>query len=299
MAKDKNSDKNINLETYKDSTGVSLNDMNIGLWLSENRQKFLKILTIFLIVVCAALFIYSSYNYIIYFLAGDPNQQWSEDSSVFSPRKVTENLEVSPLQVFASGENHDLAVKLKNPNEKFMANFEYCFSQSDQDISCGNAFILPKEEKYLLILGQAIGGSVSELSFSISNIFWQRIDSHKIPDWDSFSFDRLNLLISGVSFTPGDNSGLSGKVKLNALEFSVKNQTAYGYYEVPLNILLFNGSNLIGVNSYLIPNFMSGEQREIRINWAGNLNGVNRIEIAPNLNIMNDNVYLKYQGANP
>ncbi len=287
--------KDIDLKNYNDSSGVSLKRMNFGLWVAENRRKITKIIILALILISAFFFIYSSYNYIVYFISGDPNSQVS--SPILSPRKVTSDLEISPMQVFSSDSHSDLAAQISNPNDKFMANFSYCFKLKDKDVACGTSFILPSEKKYVLALATDFSGSRSELTFSVSDVFWRRIDMHQIPNWSDFYNKRLDLAVSGLNFTPASASGLSDKVNLNTLDFSIKNQTAYGYYETPLDIFLYSGSEIVAVNRYIIQNFLPGETRSVNISWPGSLGAVNRTDVIPDINIMDDNVYLKYQGT--
>jgi len=296
MSKKENSNQDIDLMKYQDQSGVSLKEMNIGLWLSDNRKKILKVITIFLIILCAFFLIYSSYNYIAYFLAGDPNQQISTTDISQSPRNLTKNLEVSSIQVFSSNSRYDIAAKLKNPNSKFIAIFKYCFTELDKDSICGENFIFPNEEKYILALGQGLQGSISDVSFELENVFWQRINAHDIPDWTAYEAGRLNFIVSDLSFSSLNSQDYAGAGGYNFLKFSIKNQTPYSYYQAPLNILLFSGSELIGVNRYLLNNFLSGENREVKISWPGSLPGVSRTEIKPEVNINDEAVYLRYQG---
>lgn len=289
--------KDIDLKNYNDSAGVSLKGMNFGLWVAENRRKITKIIIILLILLSAFFFIYSSYNYIVYFISGDPNSQFVINNQILSPRKVTSDLEISPLQVFSSDSRSDLAVQLSNPNDKFMANFSYCFKLGEKNVACGTGFILPSEKKYILALAAEFTGSRSELTFSVSDIFWRRIDTHQIPNWSDFYNKRLDFAVSGLNFASAAVSGLSDKVNLNTLDFSVKNQTAYGYYEAPLNIFLYNGSEIVAINRYIIQNFLPGETRSVNISWPGSFSAVNRTDVTPDINIMDDNVYLKYQGT--
>jgi len=300
MSKDENlynQNKEIDLKNYNDGAGVSLKRMNFGLWVSEHRRRIIKLFIIFLILLSAFFFIYSSYNYIVYFISGDPNSQLINNNLSLSTGKITSDLETAPLQVFDNGDHSDLAVQVSNPNEKFMASFNYCFKSGNKDISCGLGFIFPNEKKYILALASEFSGSRSELSFNISDIFWRRIDAHQIPSWTDFYSQRLDFAIFDLNFASASASGLSDKINLNTLDFSVKNQTAYGYYEAPLNIFLYSGSEIVAVNRYLIKNFLPGETRNVKISWPGNFSAVNRTEIVPDVNIMEDKVYLKYQGV--
>ena len=313
MSKDKKLNPDQDLKRYHDGDGVSLGGMNFGLWLANNRRRLLTIVVILLIAVCAFFFIYSAYNYAVYFLAGNANDQSANESMALSPRQVTTDLEIAAPQIFKGDEHYDLTVKLTNPNDKFSANFNYCFNpaglSADQTAStatstdagavCGSGFILPGATKYVLALGQDLGVNPDNLDFKITNISWQRFDAHQIPNWNDFSSSRLDFAVSDINFTPAASNNLSAKIGLNNLEFNVKNQTAYGYYAAPLNILFFSGAELVGVNRYLLTNFLAGESRAVAISWPGNLRGVDRTEITPDINILDDSVYLKYQGSNP
>lgn len=292
MSKDKNLNKDINLKNYKGSDSVSLKEMNFGLWLSENRKRMLKALTIFLLALCAFFLVYSTYNYIIYFWSEDPLANLG--ASPTSPRQLTVPFEVGVPQIFSSGELSDLAVKITSANEKFAATFHYCFTLAGAEFACGDDFILPQGEKYVLALGQNLTGSRSEVSFKIIDIFWQRIDAHQIPNWPDFLATRLNFPISDLTFL----SGRSSSTGQNSLSFQATNATAYSYYEVPLTLLFFNGEELAGVNRYILKNFLTGDSRSVRLSWSGNLSDTSRTEVSPDLNIMAAGVYRKYQGGN-
>lgn len=299
MSKEENlngQNKDIDLKNYNDEAGVSLKRMNFGLWIAEHRRRIIKIFIISLILLSAFFFIYSSYSYIVYFISGDPNSGLIDNNLSFASRQVASDLEISALQVLDIDDHSDFVIQVSNPNDKFMANFNYCFKQGDKEIACGKAFILPSEKKNILALAQAFSGSRSELSFSISDIFWRRIDAHQIPNWAVFFNSRLDFAFSDMNFASAAASGLSDKVNLSTFDFSVKNQTAYGYYEAPLDIFLYSGSEIVAVNRYILQNFLPGETRTVKISWPGRFSSVNRTEVVPNINIMDDNVYLKYQG---
>lgn len=295
MLKKENLNKDIDLKNFDDG-GVSLREMKFGLWLSQKRRFFVKLLTVILIVISAFFFIFSTYSYIIYFLAGDPNNQALVETFVRSPRKITEDLVVNQPFVFSVADKTDLAVLIQNPNEKFMANFNYCFQQAENNLVCGEGFIMPQEEKFITALGLDIDNRTTGVSFNLSEIFWRRIDSRKVGNWADFSNNRLNFEVSDMDFVPGEKSSLSENINLNTMKFSLANKSAYGYYEVPFDILFFRGPDLQGVNRIQLNNYLPGEKRNINLSWPGNLSGVTRTEIKPSINIMDDSVYLPYRG---
>jgi hypothetical protein len=62
-------------------------------------------------------------------------------------------------------------------------------------------------------------------------------------------------------------------------------------------IAFYRDDQIVGVNHYIANNLMSGENRPVRLSWLTNLSAVNRVEIKPDLNILDENIYLKYQGS--
>lgn len=299
MSKDKNNQE-IDLRKYDDMDGLSIKKMNFGLWLSENRKRITKIIIVFLIVLSAFFFIYSSYGYIAYFLNSSDEEEHTTalvNSTVVSQRNVASDIVVKAPRIFKNAGNYDLTVSISNPNDKFFAMFQYCFVVDGVDTDCGEDFILPKEEKYVFALGKKIESESPAVSFEIRNVSWRRIDSHTIPDWNDFLGERINFSLKNMKFTPPSLGSASEKDGLSSLEFTIANLTNYGYYEVPLNISFYQGSELVGVNYFLVRNFLAGEERSVRLNWVSNISRSARVEIKPNLNILDEGIYLKYQGV--
>ncbi len=295
MLKDKNQN-DIDLKNYRDPSGISVREMNIGLWFSENRRKITRFFTVFLILISAFFFIYSSYGYIIYFMSGTLDNQL--ENQVMSPRNVTSEMVIAAVEKFKNEDKTDLAVRLNNPNDNFSAEFEYCFKQGDVDLSCARSFILPSEDTHILAMAVSSDIAITAPTFVVKDIFWSRVNLHEIPDWAAYQSERINFEITNINFLGANKSGLSENLKLNSLSFVATNNSAFSYYEVPFDILLYSGSRLVGVERHTAQNFMSSEERAIKISWAGDLGTVSRIEITPRINLNNSDVYLKYQGLN-
>jgi len=282
------------LEKDKDLSGISWRQLNFGLWMAENRRNITRGITILLILISAFFFIYSSYSYVIYFLSGPIDNQ--TENQVLSPRNFITEMEIGSLEIFRNNNSYDLAIRLENSNDNFTAEFNYCFYQGETDLKCDKGFILPSEKKYLLALGINLSDSLAT-SFKIDDIFWRRINRREIPDWQEFFNQRINFEIVNVEFLNASRSGLSENIRLNSLEFNVINNSPYSYFNVPLNIFFYNGSSLVGVESHLAKDFITGENRSVKMSWPGDLGIVNRIEILPQINILDNDVYLRYRGG--
>ena len=294
MAKDKNNENLTDLNSYKSKDNVSLGEMNFGLWLSEHRALLTRLVIIFLIVLSAVLFIYSAYQYFLYYQSNQ-NVQITDDNNLLSPRNLITDLKIESPQFFKNGDKYDLMVKVANPNDKFTSSFDACFNLNGQDFNCTKAFVLPGSSKYIFALGQDVKGDIRSVSFSSKNIVWQRLDAHAIPVWNDFLAARQNFAYTDINFYSINDPNYINQSNGNILEFNAKNLGSYSYYDVPLNIILYEGSQVVSINSYIVQNFLSGETRNVKIFWPGNFRNI-RIEIVPDLNILDDSVYLKYQG---
>ena len=295
MPKDKNNIGELDLKKYQTKDSVSLNEMNFGLWFAEKRAFLMRLLITSLIFLSAVFFIFSAYQYYIYYINKGSDLP-AVDNNLISPRNITTDLKIESPQFFKNGDRYDLIVQVANPNDKFSANFDACFNLSGNEFTCQKTFILPSETKYVFSLGKEVKDNIRTLSFSVKNINWQRVDSHAIPDWTDFLKTHLNFAYSDISFYNINDSNSNIENGSNILEFNAKNLGAYSYYDFPLNIAIFEGDQLVGVNVYHLQNFLGGETRNVKINWPGNFNNIHA-EIVPDLNILDDRVYLKYQGS--
>lgn len=289
MAKNKN-EQGIDLRKYRDPSGLSLNKLNFGLWLSEKRKNISRLVIIFLTVLSLIFFSYSIYNYIFYFLNNNTDNY--EPTIVNSPKNQVADLEIGQAIIIKRNDNYDLAFLIKNPNDRFSANFNYCFLIGEEKSLCGSNFIFPGEEKYLLAFNQKMT-SPDQVKIDLGSPVWKRLETRSIPDWRLFSEERLNFAVENVSL-PSLGTGSTSANRFGYLEFGISNNTAYSYYEVPLNIILYKNSQVIGLSRYVINNFVSGEKRQVRLRWDYDSVLADKVEIKPEIDLLDAGVYFKY-----
>lgn len=277
------------VEDYQDSSRPSLRMMNFGLWISENRRRLLRFLVLLLISITIGFFVYAAYGYIYYVLVGkDQDKSLTEnfaemglDLQAIHLMNIASPLVASTPLSFFHDEKIDLAVLIKNNNEKYFSSFDYCFVSGEEEFSCGTDFMMPKSEKYLLSLAQE--KKSGNYRFVIKETRWSKIDARKYPNWQEFHQKTTNFLITEKSITSAAGS--------NSLSFVIENKSPYSYWEVPLNIVLTSGGKPIGVNRFILADLKSLEKRPINISWQnGNLSGA-QIVITPDLNILDSSVF--------
>jgi len=295
MTKNKN-EQGIDLSKYDDASNLSLSKINFGLWLSEKRKSLSKMLIIFLILISIFFFSFSTYNYVVYFLGADSGH--NELALVSAPRNQVNELEIINTETLKINGYYDFITSLKNPNDRFVAYFNYCFSAEEIDIVCNQGFILPNEKKFLTALNKEIPDNYASVTLEIRDISWRRIDNKEVPNWNDFLKERLDFSFQDIRLnSSGTNNNKTNN--LNYLEFVATNNTAYSYYEAPLNIIFYKDSQIIGAHRYVINNFLAGERRSIKLNWLTNLIPANKTEIQPEINILDQAVYWKYDGFRP
>ncbi len=305
-SQNKNREKEADISRYPSNFGPSSKKLALGLWLIEHKKHFRAALVIFLVTIAAVSWSYTIYGLTYYIARG-----MKEDETL--ARQIVQNwvvghdyiLELAPAdlifsspQIFkASEDKYDFLAEIRNPNPRHWASFSYCFSANNEEADCGQSFILPEETKIVSALAKVFKSRPAGPTFVVKEVSWVRVNPRQFPDWENFRDEHLNITMEGIKFTPAPTSGLSEKLNLNNLEFTITNKTPFNYWEIHLNILLYRGSSIIGINRYTVLELMSREKREIEMSWLGGLSGVDNVKIVPEINIFKDDIYIKYEGG--
>lgn len=294
----KGSDNSINFGNKKKTKDKSLRNFNFGLWFLENRKKFFIGVIIFLVVLSAILysvFFYNLYDYIRY--TPEERQALQELSEVnvnLNPGRLAIDLEVGKSQFFFHNDKYDFVSQVKNPNNNFFSYIDYCFSDGDKNLFCSNTILFPGENKYIVDLAIDLENRPSDLKFNITKKNWERVSVRTYPDWEKYYSERLNFSIFDIKFEMIKPADLSLK-STNNLSFNIQNNSPYNFWEVPLDIIMFYRGNIVGVNKYNISEFMSLESKNINLSWSNSLSQVDDTKIIPNLNILQEENYIRYK----
>jgi hypothetical protein len=282
------------LKRYEtDVAGVSVNKLEAELWWMKNRPFLKKILIIFLLFFIFITWVYSLYNIGDYLLNGMRQDEkmlrelvnTEVGSQELLVALAAKDISISSVGALKNSFGYDFYAIIKNPNDKHRAIFSYCFMSGEEKIICGEDFLLPAQKKYILSLGVKDVSLSSGLKFVNKNTVWKRINQKEIPDWKSYSQERSNIEIKNISTAIEDGGDF--------VSFSVKNETPFGFWEVPLAIIIEQGGKITNVNRYLLSQFVSFEERQIKINWPDGTDVSGKVSIYPDLNILDKNIYME------
>ena len=301
--KEQNLDQSLDLNKFQDLGGFTSKKLNLGLWIVSHRRYFITGTIVLLIALSAAFYGYTIYSYIdYYFFGGQVEKQNIAELTNMNVLSDTQKLKALaqklidyPPQVFFNNCKYDFLVKVTNPNDRLFANFSYCFLSNSATTTCGTTLILPSETKYLTALGVKLDNPPGNLGLNINNVAWQRLNAHNYPDWPSFSQAHLNFTLGQTEFKSAAASGLSEKLNINTLQFNFTNNSAFSYWEAPLTIILFEGADPVGVTTYTLDQFLSGQTQAVKLTWVDDFNQISDVKVLPNINIMDDSIYMKYQ----
>jgi len=296
-----NPEKKINISKYEDISvdEVSMKTLNTGLWWLKNRKKLKNTITILLTAISIVSWGYTLYGYGEYLFRGMAEDRQLAinlvNNNVLTHETIktigARPLSASRPNIILNNKKYDFYSVVTNLNKSYSALFSYCFMDGIKEIECNESFILPKERKNILSFAKTIDYTPRNTKFIIKSTVWKRINKKEIPNWESFKNEHINFKINDLTFTPANSSGLSDKLNLSVLSFSITNQTPYSYWEVPLTISLLNRNRIIGINKYTLENFVSNEEREVKLTWPGNINA-SKIDITEDINILNNAVYI-------
>lgn len=287
------------LEEYQDSSGITIKKLDFGLWWITN-VKFIKKTMFWFVVslgIVAWLYTFISFGYYLTVGSYQDDRLLKEMVSVTASKQDftgPANLQTGDAEIFTSVDGRfDFLATISNPNPEFYSEFNYSFTINGSSSPVQRSFIFPAEQKRITALGVAWPENVRTVQVTLSGIKWQRIDRHQIPDWPSFKNEHLAFDISEPQFSSAEASGLSEKINMSEISFTFGNSSPYNYYHLPLNIFLYSFDRIVGVYQTSLGNIASGEVRQVRLNYPGVLERVDRVDVVPDLNIIRPDIYFK------
>ncbi len=262
------------------STGFSDSELQTSYWLASNRLLLYRVAVVGLIVLALLFWGYSIWQ-VIAIARAYPYEQQQLRSLLTSQNGLLQSLEArrpAPIsfgnsQLISSGAVADTLTTISNPNSDWAARFKYSWSQSGQSLVERDGFILPGETKYLM--GLALPAS-SQLQ--VDDIVWERVPNFSVIRDARLKFRLVEQqLIQGALAT--DPSVIS---------FSVANDSAYSYWEVGLQVMIYSGPNVIGIEYITVDQFKAGTTRTFQIPTTRRLTQNPSLQIVPDIDILDE-----------
>ena len=201
-------------------------------------------------------------------------------------------INVLSTQVFTGGTDKiDAVAEVANTNARHVARFDYYFVFNGVSTEKQSGLLLPGDTHPIAILGLDATQFSSQAELMIENVRFTRVNNHTVPDVASWLADRLNFIVDNFVYTQAGS-----EQSANAIQFSLTNNSPYGYRHPYFYLGLYNNGGLVGVMKIDITDFQSLETRQMDLrNFVDNLS-VTEIKLFPNIDVFDDSVYLAPKG---
>ncbi|MFA6132219.1 MAG: hypothetical protein WC702_04155 [Patescibacteria group bacterium] len=208
----------------------------------------------------------------------------------FSLSVAADPLSVSEAVAVASGDdkNYDLYAKVTNNNSDWYATFKYAFKFQGGETAEAEGFVLPGESRPLITF-KASGTRPAAADLVLRQIEWHRVDSRSVADYPAWLSEHA-IQINDQTFNRGDD------VTSPTVSFSVKNNTAYSYWQPSFLVMLWRGSTLGGLMRITTSGLASGEERTLSGRWIGAVPAVSQVEVVQETNFFDPQVYSSLKG---
>jgi hypothetical protein len=202
------------------------------------------------------------------------------------------SINVEPTLVFQGTDNRlDLITSVLNPNDQWIAQFSYQYNVSGEETPVQSGFLLPKQKAILGTYGFApktAGARVGILE--VNHLTWKRVNpdmvggnyTQWIADHDAF----------GTSNVQTNDLGQAGAEASMRTSFTFTNPTAYGYWSIPLTIVLLHADTPIAATSITLSQVKPGESRNVNVDWFEHLPQITDTQVIPSINFFDPTVYL-------
>jgi len=174
---------------------------------------------------------------------------------------------------------YDFLASIKNPNGSWLLTFDYRFSDDERAGTLKHGFVMPGEEKYLMDLGYEQSASKLE----IINQRWQRVKGV-----ESIINTRLRFEVADEKLLAGTTAG-----EPNRVIFKMSNNSAFGFWNVGAQVLLYSAGNLVSINYIDIKQFRAGEDRQVEVDWNYRLPAIDSIQVVPEVNVFDESNIMK------
>ncbi len=193
--------------------------------------------------------------------------------------KNLKNIEILWVKALATqNQDYDLLARVVNSNQNYgSGKFSYEFQLFDLNDNLiasrqGEAFILPREEKYIAERKISAGVPVSKVKLNILPISWEKIKDYEPPEIQIFS-KKFEIKNEYPIFA--EASGIA------------KNSGRLNFEKIKVIIVLFGANNEpIAINSVDVDRLDAGQEKFFSAPWYfGFSTAVVRVDAEPQMNV--------------
>lgn len=287
-------------ERFTDPTGerMSNKDLKMASWVARHRVLVHRLLVGILSIVAGALCAYGIFGLLHYAVFGFSDDKRAAEELVQSTANYTalqsryaaNELRILDANVYEAAVNrYDFVATVVNDNLRWAAIVSYKFTYAQGETEVVDAVILPQTERPVLAAGHKSDVPPSGVTFEIIDIQWKSIDTHAIADVAAYTAERRNFSFTDMVFTGQD---ISNNIPSNILQFTLHNNSAYSFWDVPVIVELYENGSRVGIAQTKVEKLKAGEKRPLDLRTLTPNISVTDIKVHPTVNIFDSRVFM-------
>jgi len=293
----------IDISSYRDEDGLTASKLDAMYLFFQSRSVASRIFIGGVLLLICSLFIYALISLSGYFIFGLAEE--SEIARQLLTRNFSEHslrarvaardlirYPVAVLPTSSDESKYDFYADITNPNQNYIARFDYYLSINGQKTRISHDFVLPGSNKVLMQLGLESESIPESVALKIENLNWQKINKHKVSSITEYKQNHLDgIEISEINLTTPNSTAFAGGTSktINVLKFNVKNNTAFDYNSAGFAIKIFDAyGTVVRVERYFVESLPSGSIHAAALNIAGKIGNAKKTEITPDIDIFSD-----------
>lgn len=276
----------------KNSVDFTEKELKIAYFFLAKKATLKKILIAFLILLNVLIYSYAVYHFSQYFSQSKEHEKMLKELATpyINYDEINKILSPLPLQIISTKaisidrSKYNLICQVINPNQKWsIKSLNYKFISSDFATLIFSSFVLPMEEKPLVVFNQTLEGITRDFSCEVTNLSWQRVK----PDKSHLLEIPKNFLIKDLKHTPAREEN-----EKDMTVFKFVNQTVYNFWEINLLVVPYQGNEIVGIERFPLAEVMSGQEREVKIIWPNLLPLVSEVKVYSEINVFDQSLFI-------
>lgn len=281
-----------------ENTHFSDSDIQLASFLVRAKPMFKRISIIVIIIVDVLLITIGAIYWTLYFTSAQKEQvdtaqniiQSQNNTSIIRAERAALDLKIISTRTIArTNGKYDFVSVVENPNERWRARASYAFTSGGKNTDLQFIDILPGEKRVLAVFQSDLSGEAIRLVFD--NISWNYIDKHEVEDIILFKSERNKFEISKPEYKNQNQI-----ITTDRISFSITNQSAFNYFGVDVDIVIYFNSDIIGIERAYLSPFRSGDKKEVEIHSSSRGIVPTQIEVLPHIDIYDNLNYIKVGG---
>lgn len=294
---------NKDFNRYIDPTGEFTNsELKISDWYVRHKLQLRHSLVIFLVLWSVVTLGYGLGYFFYYLVFG-----YSQDQKLYNNQTVEfsnftelqnfykpQGLQIKSVNVFESAkERYDLVGQVLNPNERWIAYVTYKFIFNGGESEVKQTTVLPGDKRPIIFFGQKFTSYPNDVKIILENVSWRYLNKHNFSDIMEYLQEKRAFRFDNFKFiSAGSIDNLASIV-----QFTLYNDSAYGYLNPEFYLELLNDNGPQGYLYLPLDKFKRGEKMEIDLRSMINNLEVNNLIIYPIVDVFDKTQFMKVDGS--